>query len=451
VILDGSSMGLPWVLPFVGTLASIAIGPLLFPKLWHAHYGKIAFGWATLTLALLAIFFGASAALAAFAHTMLSEYVSFILLLFALYTVAGGILVTGDIRANPGNNLALIALGTFAASIVGTTGAAMILIRPIIRANAARKHNVHVIVFFIVLACNIGGALTPLGDPPLFIGFLNGIGFFWTAQNLWKQTAIVAVPILAMFFMVDLWHFRRDPAARSTVTRQPLRLHGHINFLLIGIVMAATLMSAVWKPGIAFDVYGTNIEMQNLFRDGVFVLAALASLWLTPDEHRAANDFTWEPIREVAILFAAIFVTIIPVMAMLRAGANGKFAFLLQAVTAPGGGPQEAAYFWLTGGLSAFLDNAPTYLVFFELAGGDAKQLMGPLAGTLASISMGAVYTGALTYIGNAPNLMVYTIAEERGIRMPNFFSYTLWAAVILIPLFALLTLLPMSPILKLR
>lgn len=448
--LDSSSMGLPWVLPFAGTLASIAIGPLLFPKPWHAHYGKIAFSWAILTFALLAIFLDASVAVTAFAHTMLSEYVSFILLLFALYTVAGGILVTGDIGASPGTNLGLLALGTFAASIVGTTGAAMILIRPIIRANAARKHNVHVIVFFIILACNIGGALTPLGDPPLFIGFLNGIGFFWTAQNLWKQTAIVAVPILAMFFIVDLWHSRRDPAARSMVTRQPLKLHGHINFLLIGIVIAATLMSAVWKPGIAFHVYGTNIEMQNLLRDGVFVLTALASLWLTPDEYRAANDFTWEPIREVAILFAAIFVTIIPIKAMLAAGANGAFAFLLQAVTAPGGGPHEAAYFWLTGGLGAFLDNAPTYLVFFQLAGGDAKQLMGPLAGTLASISMGAVYAGALTYIGNAPNFMAYAIAQERGIRMPNFFSYTLWAAVILIPLFALLTLLPMSPLLKL-
>jgi Na+/H+ antiporter NhaD/arsenite permease-like protein len=227
-------------------------------------------------------------------------------------------------------------------------------------------------------------------------------------------------------------------------------MSGKVNFVLIAIIIAAMLASAAWKPGIAFNVYGSRFELQNLVRDGVFIAAALASLWLTPEEHRAANGFSWEPIREVAILFAAIFVTVIPVEAMLRAGPNGAFAFLLQAVTAPGGGPNEAAYFWLTGALSAFLDNAPTYLVFFELAGGNAKELMGPLAGTLASISMGAVYMGALTYIGNAPNFMIYAIAEENEIRMPSFFGYMLWAGLVLVPLFALLTLLPISPLLKL-
>jgi Na+/H+ antiporter NhaD/arsenite permease-like protein len=220
--------------------------------------------------------------------------------------------------------------------------------------------------------------------------------------------------------------------------------------LLIAIIIGAMLASAVWKPGIAFVVYGSSFELRNLIRDAVFIAVALASLWLTPEEHRAANGFNWEPIREVAILFASIFVTIIPVEAMLGAGSNGAFAFLLQAVTAPGGGPHEAAYFWLTGILSAFLDNAPTYLVFFELAGGNPRELMEPLAGTLASISMGAVYMGALTYIGNAPNFMVYAIAEENGIRMPSFFGYMLWVGIVLVPLFALLTLLPIAPLLKL-
>jgi Na+/H+ antiporter NhaD/arsenite permease-like protein len=448
--LDGSAMGWPWALPFAGVLLSIAVGPLLFPKIWRAHYGKIAFGWALLTLASLAVFYGIETAAAAFVHTMLSNYASFILLLFALYTVAGGVLVTGTIRASPWNNVGMLFLGTSIASVVGTTGAAMILIRPIIRANAQRKHNTHVILFFIILACNIGGALTPLGDPPLFIGFLKGVDFFWTTKSLWQQTMIVASPVLAIFFALDLWLFRKEPVARSAAAAQPLRLHGRINLLLVGVIIAATLMSAAWKPGIAFNVYGTSFEMQNLLRDGVFVLVALASLRLTPGEHRAANGFTWEPIREVAILFAGIFVAIIPVIAMLKAAANGAFAFLLQAVVAGNGSPHEAAYFWLTGGLSAFLDNAPTYLVFFELAGGNAGQLMGPLAGTLASVSMGAVYMGALTYIGNAPNFMVYAIAQERGISMPNFFGYMLWASIILVPLFALLTLLPIAPLLQL-
>jgi Na+/H+ antiporter NhaD/arsenite permease-like protein len=195
-------------------------------------------------------------------------------------------------------------------------------------------------------------------------------------------------------------------------------------------------------------IYGTALEVQNLARDLALVIIALMSLWLTPNEHRAANDFTWEPIREVAKLFAAIFVCIIPVLAMLSAGREGVFAPLLVAVTTKNGSPHEAAYFWLTGSLSAFLDNAPTYLVFFELAGGNVHELTGPLAGTLAAISLGAVFMGALTYIGNAPNLMVYAIATERGIRMPSFFGYIGWAVVVLIPVFLVLTLLPIPPLL---
>jgi Na+/H+ antiporter NhaD/arsenite permease-like protein len=448
--LDGRSMGWPWALPFVGMLLSIAIGPLLSPIVWHAHYGKIALGWGIMTFVPLASFYGVSSALTALVHTALVEYMSFIFLLFALYTVAGGILVTGSIRASPWNNTGILALGTSAASLVGTTGAAMIFIRPLISANKGRRNNAHVVVFFIILVANIGGALTPIGDPPLLVGFLHGIEFFWPAQHLWLQTIIVAGLVLILFFALDFWHFRNEATPRREAPVEPLRLHGLINFLLLGIIIAAILVSAIWKAGIAFDVYGTKVELQNLLRDGILILVAVASLWLTPDEHRAVNGFSWEPIREVAILFAGIFVAIIPVVAMLRAGDDGLFAFLLQAVTTRDGSPHEAAYFWLTGGLSAFLDNAPTYLVFFELAGGDPMQLMGPLAGTLAAISMGAVYMGALTYIGNAPNFMVLAIAQERGIRMPNFFRYMLWAGVVLVPLFALLTLLPIAPLLKL-
>ncbi len=237
------------------------------------------------------------------------------------------------------------------------------------------------------------------------------------------------------------------PAATESAA---LRLYGLINLPLIACIIGAILGSAAWRPHIEFDVYGTHLALQNLVRDGVLIVIALASLWLTPNQHRKANNFTWEPIREVAILFAGIFVCIIPVLAMLEAGRDGAFAWLLEAVTAHDGTPHEAAYFWLTGILSAFLDNAPTYLAFFELASGDPAHLMGPLAGTLAAISMGAVFMGALTYIGNAPNLMVYAIANEQGVKMPSFFGYLLWAAIVLVPLFLLLTLLPISPLLNL-
>ena len=443
--LDGATMSWPWALPFVGLLVTIAAGPTLFAQLWHAHFGKIAAAWAGLALIPLALAFGALTAAAVLVHALIGEFLSFIVLLFALYTVAGGILVTGTLRGTPLANTALLAFGTSIASIVGTTGAAMILIHPVIRANARRKHRAHVIVFFIILVANLGGALTPLGDPPLFVGFLRGVDFFWIAPHLWLQTIIVAVAVLAIFLIVD-WRLSRQDPIEEAASAEPIRLRGTINVALIALIIASILLSALWKPKVSFSLLGTTIELQNLARDSALILIALASLWLTPDEHRAANGFSWEPICEVAKLFAAIFVTIAAVVAMLQAGRSGSFSFLLSTVTANNGQPNEVAYFWLTGLLSAVLDNAPTYLVFFELAGGDAASLMGPLAGTLAAISMGAVYMGALTYLGNAPNLMIYAIAEERGIRMPTFFVYFAWVSLILLPLFLLLTLLPIAP-----
>jgi Na+/H+ antiporter NhaD/arsenite permease-like protein len=447
--LDGASMGIVWGLPFVAVLLSIATGPLIFPKVWHDHYGKIGAGFAIVALLALAIGFGLEAAFAAFVHAIIGEYLSFILLLFALYTVAGGILVTGNVHGSPATNTAMIALGTLMASVVGTTGAAMILIRPLLRANDERKNKVHVVIFFIILVANVGGALTPLGDPPLFVGFLRGVDFFWTTRHLALETAFVAGVLLAAFFVLDSWIARRESAyrpQRDPTPPAPIRVHGPVNLVLIAAIVGAIILSATWRPGISFDVFGTKVELQNLARDAFLAIAALLSLWWTRDEHRAANGFTWEPIKEVAKLFAAIFVTIIPVLSMLRAGEAGAFAPLLNAVTAHDGAPHPVAYFWLTGLLSAFLDNAPTYLVFFELAGGDAKGLMGPMAGTLAAISMGAVYMGALTYIGNAPNLMVYAIAVEQRVKMPSFFAFFGWAVLCLGPVLAVLTFLSIVP-----
>jgi Na+/H+ antiporter NhaD/arsenite permease-like protein len=442
--LDGHAMSWRWALPFAGLLLTIATGPLLFPKIWHAHYGKIAAGWALLALVPLAVGFGASAAFEAFVHAILAEYLSFIVLLFALYTVAGGILVTGKIRCTTLNTTTMLALGASIASIVGTTGAAMIMIRPVMRAIEDRKHRAHVIVFFIILVANVGGALTPLGDPPLFVGFLRGVDFFWTAEYLWAPTLMLGVIILAMFFAVDTLMMRKESRVLRAQREEPIefRIRGVVNFLLVGAIISGILMSAVWKPGISFNVFGTDVQLQNIARDLELIAIALLSLWLTPREHRASNGFSWEPIREVAKLFAAIFVAIIPVLAMLQAGLDGPFGGLLSAMSGGDGAPNRVAYFWVTGILSAFLDNAPTYLVFYELAGGDPVRLMGPLSGTLTAISMGAVYMGALTYIGNAPNFMIYAIAQERGIVMPSFFAYFAWACLIMAPGLILISLL---------
>jgi Na+/H+ antiporter NhaD/arsenite permease-like protein len=319
----------------------------------------------------------------------------------------------------------------------------MILIRPLLRANAARLHNAHVVVFFIFLAANIGGALTPIGNPPLFIGFLHGVDFFWTATHLWRQTALTAALVLAAFIAVDVWYYRQDRLVTVVGEKpppDPLRIRGLANLTLITFIIAAIVLSAFWRPSVSFTVYGTVLELQDVVRDLALVAIAVASLVFTPEEHRERNGFTWEPIVEVAKLFAGIFVCVIPVMAMLEQGRAGPFSGLLALMADADGTPRNVAYFWVSGALSALLDNAPTYLVFFGLAGGDAARLMGEAAPTLAAISMGSAYMGALTYIGNAPNFMIYAIATERGVKMPSFFRFMAWSGAVLLPVFAVVT-----------
>jgi len=441
--IDGAGLGFFWALPFAGLLLCIATGPVLFHRTWEHHYGKIAALWAALTVVPLVVAFGFGAALSSVMHTMLLEYVSFIILLFALFTVAGGILVSGNLHGSPALNTGLLAIGTLLASVVGTTGASMIMIRPVIRANDNRQHNVHVVVFFIFLVSNIGGSLTPLGDPPLFLGFLRGVDFFWTTTHLFSEMMFIGGALLAIFFMLDSWLYKRDaslPALRDPTPDRDIRLYGKFNILLLGAIIVAILVSAAWKPGVKFAFPGGEIELQNLARDIALVLIAIVSLLATPKQVRAGNEFSWGPIQEVAKLFAGIFICMIPVLAMLKAGKTGAFGPLVSLVTHPDGSPSNVAYFWLTGILSSFLDNAPTYLVFFELAGGDPVSLMGPKALTLAAISCGAVFMGANSYIGNAPNFMVYAIAKEMKVKMPSFFGYMAWSAGILVPLFIIAT-----------
>jgi Na+/H+ antiporter NhaD/arsenite permease-like protein len=443
--LDGRTLGLVWALPFVGILLSIALFPLFASRFWEHHLGKISAFWAALVIVPLAIFAGLPIATSAVLHVALLDYIPFILLLFALFTIAGGIRIKGNLHGDPLTNGALLLIGTVLASLIGTTGASMVMIRPILRANDDRRYNVHVVVFFIFLVSNIGGSLTPLGDPPLFLGFLRGVDFFWTTTHLFGETLFVVGMVFGLFLVIDAALYRREreffkPLPDPTPDDERLRVSGVVNFALIGVVIAAILMSAAWKPGLSFEVGGAAIEFQNVIRDIVFIAAAFASLALTAPADREANGFSWAPIKEVAKLFAGIFLCMVPVLAMLRAGAGGAFAPVVALVTNPDGTPNNAAYFWLSGGLSSFLDNAPTYLVFFELAGGEPKTLMTSGALTLAAISCGAVFMGANSYIGNAPNFMVYAIAKDEGVRMPSFFGYMLWSGAVLIPVFLLAT-----------
>ncbi|MBS7539554.1 sodium:proton antiporter [Ancylobacter lacus] len=445
--IGGAGLSLLWGLPFAGMLLSIALMPLVAGTFWHHHYGKVALFWGAAFALPFVVAFGPDVAVYEIAHAAVLEYIPFIILLFTLFTISGGILLTGNLRGTPGVNTGFLAIGAALASLIGTTGASMVLIRPLLRANDHRRHNVHTVVFFIFLVSNIGGSLTPLGDPPLFLGFLKGVSFFWTTEHLAHDTLLLVAILLTAFYLLDRYFHAReevlpdlpDPTP-DTQTDPPLGLRGRRNLPLLGGVIGAILLSALWKPGIAFDVFGTHVELPSLARDVLLLALAGVSLAITPAYIRERNGFDWEPIREVAKLFAAIFLTIIPVIAILKAGAAGPLAGLVALVTDPAGEPIVAGYFWLTGILSAFLDNAPTYLVFFNLAGGDANDLMTTHALTLEAISAGAVFMGALTYIGNAPNFMVLAIARSRGVKMPSFFGYMAWSGFFLLPCFALLT-----------
>jgi Na+/H+ antiporter NhaD/arsenite permease-like protein len=372
------------------------------------------------------------------------EYIPFIILLTALFTVAGGIHIRGNLHGAPGLNTGILAVGAVLASFMGTTGASMLLIRPLIRANDNRVHRAHVVVFFIFIVSNAGGSLTPLGDPPLFLGFLKGVDFFWTAKNILPDTLFVVGVLLALFYAIDRHYYRKEGVlpVDPTPDTQRVGFDGAVNFWLLGGVVAFVLISGFWKSSVGFDIFGTRVGLPGLVRDVGLIAITLLSLKITAAKVHADNQFEWGPMLEVAKLFAGIFLTIIPVIAMLKAGTQGPFGAVVSAVTRADGQPDPAMYFWATGVLSSFLDNAPTYLVFFNTAGGDPAALMTTYASTLAAISAGAVFMGANTYIGNAPNLMVKAIAESRGVRMPSFFGYMAWSGLILVPLFAVSTFL---------
>jgi Na+/H+ antiporter NhaD/arsenite permease-like protein len=439
---DAGPPSLAFGLPFAGLLLSIALMPLLRPHWWERRFPWVTAGWALAFALPFAALHGAGEAGQALLATVAHEYLPFVVLLVALFVVAGGIRISGNLIGTPNTNLALLALGTAGASLLGTTGAAMLLIRPLIRANGDRKHRTHVFVFFIFLVGNIGGSLTPLGDPPLFLGFLRGVDFGWTVGAMAPPMLLSCGLLLALFTAIDRWYWRREPVLPPSHMPRSVGIEGLHNVLFLALIVGAVLTSGIWHSGRRLPVgLGVSLRYEDAARDLALVATAVLSYATTPSRIRIENAFTWVPIREVAILFAGIFVTIVPVLEALKAGPAGPFAPLLHLVNRPDGSPIVANYFWLTGALSSVLDNAPTYLVFFDTAGGDPLRLMGEGSATLLAISCGAVFMGANTYLGNAPNFMVKSICEEQGIRMPGFFGYLAWSGLVLLPLFGLLTL----------
>jgi Na+/H+ antiporter NhaD/arsenite permease-like protein len=419
----GDMLDLPaWAIaPFVALLLAIAVLPLAASHWWHANRNKLlvvtALSVPTVLYLAIVQFATGAPTLSALRHEI-GEYLSFIALLGSLYIVSGGIVIAGDMKASPWLNTLMLAVGAVLANLIGTTGASMVLIRPMLRINRPRSRAGHIPIFFIFVVSNLGGLLTPLGDPPLFLGFLNGVPFFWTL-GLWPEWLLANGLVVAIFLGWDIVAFQRETEQEGQGSREPFGIKGTINILWLVGVLAGVLMQA-WLPAPWDKIVGCV----------VMAAMAILSLSLTPRVLREANAFGWGPILEVAILFVGIFITMVPALAVLNEHRD------VIHLTEPW------QYFWLTGVLSAFLDNAPTYVTFAALAVGlgDHAQLARDQPELLAAISCGAVFMGALTYIGNGPNFMVKAIAENSGYRMPSFFGYLAIAAAALLPVLFVVT-----------
>ncbi len=437
------------IIPFVGMLLSIAIFPLVKGEWWESHQLHVAAFWSLLFLIPFTVAFGIHTTYEQLLESIVVDYIPFIVLLFGLFVVAGGIAIKGTIAGTPKVNALLLLIGTILASWVGTTGAAMLLIRPMIRANAWRKRKAHAVVFFIFLVANIGGCLTPLGDPPLFLGYLRGVPFFWTLEHILPILLLNAVILLLVFFIMDTVLYRKEIAeGRSPDTlfakegKQAIRIEGAHNFIFLALIIVAVILNGsipnmeIFQDAsgqvIGFTIPASEVYLgiQYFIQIALILLAAALSLKTTRKKTRKANDFNYDAIAEVARLFIGIFITMIPALALLRAHGGDL------------GIDTPLEFFWSTGILSSFLDNSPTYVVFLTAAGtlGETSGVLTTVgtigAANLLAISAGAVFMGANTYIGNAPNFMVKSIAESKGVKMPSFFGYIGWSLCILIPLF---------------
>jgi len=431
------------IIPFVGMLLSIATLPLIpaTAHWWHSNKNRLmvalAFGGVTLLYYLMA--YDTAKVVTVLEHAIIDEYIPFIILLFALYVISGGISLRGDLAAHPATNTAFLAVGAVIASLVGTTGASMLLIRPLLQTNAERKHVTHTVVFFIFLVSNIGGCLLPIGDPPLFLGYLKGVPFLWTL-HLWFEWAVMCGIGLVVYYLWDTIAYKKETlrdVVRDETQIRRLTLDGKVNLvLLLGVVLCVALV----KPGEEF--LGLGFNAFPFLRELIMLALVALSLKLTAPSIRAYNEFNYGAILEVAALFIGIFIAMQAPLEILRAGGDAIGKVL----------DQPWKFFWITGSLSSFLDNAPTYLVFFQIANSMTHEA-GPgvfqlLDGNyirqdlLVAISLGAVFMGANTYIGNGPNFMVKSIAEQSGVKMPSFFGYMLYSGCILIPVFVVVTVL---------
>ena len=452
----GSTLPIWSIIPFVGMLLCIAILPLTkLAEWWEHHQLHVAIFWSLLFLVPFTIAYGMHETGYELMESVVLDYIPFIVLLLGLFIVAGNIHVAGTIAGTTRNNVIMLAVGTFLASWVGTTGAAMLLIRPVLRANVWRRNKTHIIVFFIFLVANIGGCLTPLGDPPLFLGFLRGVPFLWTMAHIWPILLMNTIILLVVFALIDRHFIKKEgkeglealQLERKAMGRIPFRIEGGHNIIFLGIIIAAVILNGtIPQMDMFLDDKGQVIGIEayegihlgfNYFLQIVLIgLAAILSWKTTDPVLREKNDFEWGPIAEVAKLFIGIFITMIPALAILR-----TYGGVL-------GIDNPMKFFWITGALSSFLDNSHTYVVFLTTAGAlGATSGVITTVGTVAeeillAISAGAVFMGAITYIGNAPNFMVKSMSERSGgVKMPSFFGYMIWSCAILVPLFVIDTL----------
>ncbi len=444
------------IIPFVGMLLSIAIMPMVKPEWWDKHQLLVAVVWALIFLVPFFFVFGPHMTAEQLSEVIVGDYIPFLVLLLGLFVVSGGILIRGSIAGTTKNNVIFLLIGTIAASWVGTTGAAMLLIRPLLRANHWRKHRAHIVVFFIFLVANMGGCLTPLGDPPLFLGYLRGIPFFWTIEHIWPILLFNVVVLLVAFVFIDRHFIKKEgkegvealKLEREADDRVPLRIEGWHNFFFIALILVAVILNglipqipACIDPATGatygIDIFGVHVGIDYVVQIVLILIAIVLSLVTTKKETHEANHFEWGPIAEIAKLFIGIFITMIPALALLRTYGGSI------------GIDTPLEFFWATGLLSSFLDNSPTYVVFLTAAGSlgaDGLPFITAAVGDVAipmllAISAGAVFMGANTYIGNAPNLMVRNIAEKAGVKMPSFFHYMGWSCAVLIPVFIIDTL----------
>ena len=443
---EGMMMNLAFCIPFAGLLLCIAVLPLVKAEWWEAHQPHAVVFWSLLFVLPFAFVYGPGQAFEKVLECIVDDYLTFIILLFGLFCVSGNITLEGDLAGSPRINVGLLLIGTMLSSWIGTTGASMLMVRPIIKMNAWRKRRSHIMVFFIFLISNIGGCLTPIGDPPLLMGFMRGVPFFWSL-HLFPVLLFNVVILLTIFYFLDRRAYRKDIAEglKPDISKPGTEVHilGLHNLIFLAMIVAAVILSGTLPGMEAFQDAEGAVRGIHLFGEVtltypalievvIILVAAFLSFKTTSVEIRRKNHFTWGAIQEVAVLFVGIFITMQPALMILKA--NGASLGLNK--------PFEM--FWATGCLSSILDNTPTYLVFLTTAGAlGFTEGMPTILGTvpiamLEAISCGAVFMGANTYIGNAPNFMVKSISDENGIRMPSFFGYLLWSITFLIPVFLL-------------